>query len=326
MAPARSCNCSSRTGNVRIMHPLDEQIMCSTIGSAGFLFSMDLPTTSELSIYVNSLSLLFNVYKSTKPSVVAKLDEIIKELRGLNPARAQSQTRAELDKKLEEKLLPEVGSAETEAVKRDLDLVAVFSEPIRVEDFDYQSVLSAYGSKYAVLADRAFLFNLRGVVEQNESLLLLPTAAPCLFNAEESSGFLCASSYILTPIKVLAVDAVLKKSGAECGLTFLVSGTFKYVRTMMGYSSGQEDLQCLYVLQHGGRKNWIDLEPLAPVQGFRGVSKRLDAEEVLRFMRALRSDVMKYVSELREETALIKGDISSLLQEVTQFFEEAKTH
>lgn len=60
---------------------------------------MDLsPATSELSIYVNVLSLLFNVYKSTKPSVAGKLDELIQELKRFKPG-ARPQTRAELDMK-----------------------------------------------------------------------------------------------------------------------------------------------------------------------------------------------------------------------------------
>jgi hypothetical protein len=288
---------------------------------------MDLPTTSDLSIYLNSLSLLFNVYKSTKPGVVAKLDELIQELRALRPARAQPQTRAELDKRLEEKLLPEVGSAETEAVKRDLDLVAVFSEPIRVEEFDYLSMLTAYGSKYAALADKASLFDLRGAVGNDESVLWLPTAGPYLLSAEDSSELLCAgrSQVLLKPVRAIGTDALLTKSGTDFGLACVVRGEFDYVNVRMGYSSGQTELSCRYVLQSEGRKNWIKLEPRAPVEGFRWVSKRLDAGCVFKFMRAIRSDVMKYVSELRTETSLIKGDISSLLQEVTQFLENVKT-
>ena len=37
-------------------------------------------------------------------------------------------------------------------------------------------------------------------------------------------------------------------------------------------------------------------------------------------MQAVRADVMLYVTELREEKALIDGNISSLLLEVSQFF------
>ena len=141
-----------------------------------------LPPPSDPALYLNGLSLLFNVYVSQKPGVAAKSEELIHQLRSLNPS-ARPQTREELDKRLEEKLLPEVGPDETEAVKRDMDLVAVFSEPIRVEDFDYLSTITSYGSKYAALADRASLFDLRGLVEE-ESLLLLPTAASYLLRRQ----------------------------------------------------------------------------------------------------------------------------------------------
>jgi hypothetical protein len=287
---------------------------------------MDLPNPSELSLYISGLSLLFNVYQSTKPGVAAKLDELIKELRGFRPAQAQSQTRAELDRKLEDKLLPEVGSIETEAVKRDLDLVAVLSEPIDVEDFDYLNTLSAYGSKYAALADKASLFDLRGAVDKGESLLYLPTAGPCLVAAEEAATLLCSSTWpsYRIPVGVTSSDAVLTKREAEFGLKFVVFANFK-CQDRMTRSSQDVEIGCGYVLGTEGRKNWIKLEPQAPVEGFQWMKKRLDAEDVLRFMKAVRYDVMKYVSELKKETALIKGDISSLLQEVTHFFQNAKT-
>jgi hypothetical protein len=279
------------------------------------------PPPSDLALYLNGLSLLFNVYLSQKPGVAAKLEELIKELRALKPS-AQPQTRHELDKRLEEKLLPEVGPDETEAVKRDLDLVAVFSEPIRVEDFDYLSTVTSYGSKYAALADKASLFDLRGVVEE-ESLLLLPTAASHLLKPQDAPMLLRSSGYpsILEPIKVTEINAVLTRTGQGFGLTFSVFGTFKGA-DHVHYTTKTVSRGCRYILAAEGRKNWITLQPRGPVAGFEGIVKRLHANEVLNFMQAVRADVMKYVLELREETSLIKGSISSLLQEVTQFFDE----
>jgi hypothetical protein len=285
---------------------------------------MDLsPATSELSIYVNVLSLLFNVYKSTKPSVAGKLDELIQELKRFKPG-ARPQTRAELDMKLEEKLLPEIGSTETEAVKRDLDLVAVFSEPIRVEDFDYLAVLSAYASKYAALADKASLFDLRGVTGKDESLLFLPNAGRFLLTTEEAAAVLCATRWpgYLTPAKVDAAYSLLMKSGADFRLVFSIEATFK-CQNPTTLTSRVVEKGCRYVLANEGRKNWVKLEPRSPVDGFGWLSKRLDAEGVLRFMKAVRDDVMNYVSELRAEESLVKGEISVLLKEVVDFFEKA---
>ena len=85
-------------------------------------------------------------------------------------------------------------------MKRDLDLVTVFAEPIRVEDFDYLRTLSGYGSKYATLADKASLFDLRGATGNGESMLFLPTAGSQLLDAKQSAIFLCSSghpSYLL---------------------------------------------------------------------------------------------------------------------------------
>ena len=162
-----------------------------------------LPPTPDLALYLNGLSLLFNVYVSQKPGVAAKLGELIEELKALKPS-AQSQTRSDLEKRLEEKLLPAIGQVETDAVKRDLDLVTVFAEPIRVEDFDYLSTLSSYGSKYAALADKAALFDLRGATANGESMLQLPTAGSKLLSAKDSNMLLCRSNWphYLAPLKV----------------------------------------------------------------------------------------------------------------------------
>jgi hypothetical protein len=283
-----------------------------------------LPPPSDLALYLNGLSLLFNVYASQKPGVAAKLEELIHELKGPNPS-AQLQTRADLDRRLEEKLLPEVGPVETEAVKRDMDLVAVFSEPIRVEDFDYLSTISIYGSKYAALADKASLFDLRGATLNGESWLILPTAGAFLFRAEELEMLLCPYSKwpnSLTPINIGAANAVLTKAGGEFRLIFSVLGNFKH-EEHQHFSARKAELSCRYVLVAEGRKNWIKVEPQEAIEGFQWLRKRLSAEDVLKFMQAVRGDVMRYVSELREETSLIKGGISSLLQEVTQFFEKS---
>ena len=84
-----------------------------------------LPPTPDLALYLNGLSLLFNVYVSQKRGVAAKLGELIQELKALKPT-AQALTIAELEKRLEDKLLPSVGQVETDAVKRDMDLVNGF--------------------------------------------------------------------------------------------------------------------------------------------------------------------------------------------------------
>jgi hypothetical protein len=282
------------------------------------------PPTPDLALYLNGLSLLFNVYVSQKPGVAAKLGELIEELKSLKPS-VQSQTRAELDKRLEQKLLPAVGPVETEMVKRDMDLITVFAEPVRVEDFDYLSIMSNYGSKYAALADKASLFDLRGTIGKEESLLFLPTAGDHLFNAKELLNFLCPSPNqdYMNPTSVSRFDAALTKTGAEFGLRFYVTGKFDVHYRMTG-SSRNVEIGCSYVLAAEDRKNWIKLEKRRPVEGFQWVQKRFDAKEVLRFMQAVRSDIMKYVTDLKEEQSLIHGSISSLLREVTQFFDRAE--
>jgi hypothetical protein len=233
-----------------------------------------LPPPPDLALYLNGLSLLFNVYVSQKPGVAAKLEELIHELKSLNPS-AQPQTREELDKRLEEKLLPEVGPDETEAVKRDMDLVAVFSQPARVEDFDYLRTIASYGSKYAALADKASLFDLRGLVEE-ESLLLLPTAASHLLRPEDAPMLLSSSGYpnILTPIKVTEINAVLTRTKQDFGLMLSVFGAFEHT-DHMHYTTKKVSRGCRYVLAAEDRKNWIILQPRDPLAGFQGVVKRL---------------------------------------------------
>jgi hypothetical protein len=283
-----------------------------------------LPPTPDLALYLNGLSLLFNVYVSQKPGVAAQLAELIEELKSLKPS-AQSQTRAELDKRLEEKLLPSVGQVETEAVKRDIDLVTVFAEPVRVEDFDYLSTMTIYGSKYAALADKASLFELRGAIGKEESVLVLPTAGSRLFSANDLANFICASTSpeYMRPVSVSSFDALLTKTGSKFGLRFYITGKFNVTYRMTAESRNLE-IGCGYDLAVEGRKNWIKLEKRRAIEGFQWVSKRLEAREVLRFMHAMRSDVMKYVTELKEEQSLIHGGISSLLQEVTQFFDKTQ--
>jgi hypothetical protein len=112
------------------------------------------------------------------------------------------------------------------------------------------------------------------------------------------------------------------KSGADFRLVFSIEATFK-CQNPTTLTSRVVEKGCRYVLANEGRKNWVKLEPRSPVDGFGWLSKRLDAEGVLRFMKAVRDDVMNYVSELRAEESLVKGEISVLLKEVVDFFEKA---
>ena len=64
----------------------------------------------------------------------------------------------------------------------------------------------------------------------------------------------------------------------------------------MSYNSHNVELGCIYNLKNEERKNWVKLEPRSATEGFESISMRLDASTVFEFMKAVRADVMKYVS------------------------------
>jgi hypothetical protein len=156
-------------------------------------------------------------------------------------------------------------------------------------------------------------------------MLGLPTAGAYLLSDDEAALALCHSytqGRRFAPIRIIDSKALLMKKGTNVSLAFSVQGLFTYEDVSI--NPQRVERTCRYDLVAEGRKNWVAWKPPRHIEGFQAFQKRLDAAQVLRFMQALRADVMKYVAELRNEKSLIQGGISSLLQEVTQFFEKAE--
>src|SRR5271157_4787529 len=182
----------------------------------------------DAGLVISALRLLLDVYKLAGERMGGKHEE--PDPKKLEQVIAEVETRAERGaadlSQVEEEIDRQFQPEQAKKVKTDLALLSILTNPPRIEDFNYWTVLAEVARSLREFAIKAQLFRLRGTPEgEGRSALSLPKSA-ALFAPSKAVESLLVPPRDAYGKKVTSTFLHLLEAESECPLQFTVVGEF----------------------------------------------------------------------------------------------------